>query len=231
MHCNANSVRMSSCIGDNKLKDKCWMNLLIVFVYFVDFKGSLCFWKAGNYLTFKGPILHLAKAVALVCAFLPVPEHKQPGPWALGQGRLLISENQLFLMCRAIEVLHYKGTEMMFSQDRLRPWRVAKTVIGTCSSTEQGHCSGGTWALLMLSCLHLPSEDASKNKRFNKRFNNFVGFSRVAALQLRTSVSEWLKLVLQSPIIWITNFKQVSCDGVKSYQQLLLTLLWSCAYP
>lgn len=115
MHCNANSRRMSSYIGDNKLKDKCWMNLLIIFIHFVDFKGSLCFWKAGNYLTFKGPILHLAKAVALLCTFLLVPERGQPRPWALCQGRLLIRENQLFFMCRAIEVLHYKRTEEVFS--------------------------------------------------------------------------------------------------------------------
>lgn len=149
MHCNANSRRMSSYIGDNKLKDKCWMNLLIIFIHFVDFKGSLCFWKAGNYLTFKGPILHLAKAVALLCTFLLVPEHGQPRPWALCQGHLLIRENQLFFMCRAIEALHYKRTKEVFSH-RFVSLSVAKIVISTCSSTGQGCCcSGWTWALLL----------------------------------------------------------------------------------
>lgn len=92
MHCNANSIRMSMCIRDNKLKDKCWMNLLIVFACSADFKGSLCFRKAGNYLTFKVP--NLPKQ--LLC---PAPSSQY---WARGlalcQGCLLITENHLFLV-------------------------------------------------------------------------------------------------------------------------------------
>lgn len=80
MHCNANSV--SSCIGDNKLKDKCWMNPHVVFVYFVDFKGSLCFRKAGNTLTFQGPVLQKQLLCRALPSWYPSMGSRVPGPCA-----------------------------------------------------------------------------------------------------------------------------------------------------
>lgn len=85
------------------------MNLLILFVHFVDFKGGLGIWKFDNYSTFQGSIWHLAKAIALLCAFLLAPELRQT---------VSLHENQLFITCRAMEILNNEGTEVVFSRDR-----------------------------------------------------------------------------------------------------------------
>lgn len=50
-----------------------------------------------------------------------VSELRLSGCWVLCQCQWLQCENQLFLMCTAMEMLHKEGTKVLLSQDRFVP--------------------------------------------------------------------------------------------------------------
>lgn len=162
---------------------------------------------------------------------------------ALCQDRLLISKDQLFLMCRVIKVWHCMGAETMFGQDGLMSLVCDQDPGQYRSSRDQGQCPAGTQPLVLAlveaqlfshagrSCIFWDKEHYHLKMHpkltFKQETQEFHRFQWSCATTVK-NLCWWLAQINAANSVNL-NHKFLTSElwWGKSYQQLLLTLFWS----